>query len=433
MDGEVTPPLSASARRGVPTRSANSSRQDVLLARRNTYTPMRAGSGSGSNGVCGADDAALSAADLPPQAQGQAQRNLNAARNGGAPVKRHQTDSLNWTVRSPRSARTVREVSAHADACAHEDLGGQYEFSSLPFSAISLPGKARAAPKRDTVVAARSQSNVAGSNAANTNGGAFGMFSSRAISGVGTEQPTSSRLMPRRNNSFKEISGDDLDRDDSPSGLFVKEGSRVFRQGSRLSSGPISGSSRRASSFSLIAEKIPVFGFMQESEIVSRELFDRIVQECPPRVRAADVSLVYSFRSHKRAIRTFYRAVAKRRFLLLLVKDNYGYSFGMFSSQLWKPQPSYYGTDDCFFFRAEPELCIYHSTGDNSLYQLANAQYIASGGGGKNRDFGLYLDADFQFGRSCACDTYQNLNEGLSKHKDFDIVMFEVWAFKVSG
>jgi len=236
------------------------------------------------------------------------------------------------------------------------------------------------------------------------------------------------RKTAETNKSIWKFASDDL-ADDPNSSAALSFASHRNNSGPsqrrKDQSGRLAG--RRFNSFQIVTERIALFGASQDSRLLSEQRIRDLISELPPRVRATECVLVYSLHTDKRNIKAFFRKVAKRRFTLILLRDHYGAVFGSFSSSIWRaPQIGYYGTDDCLLFQAEPTLEIYRSTGVNELYQLSTSQYVALGGG---RDFGLFIDGDFQQGRSCACDTYGN--KPLSKHKDFDIVEMEVWAFKL--
>uniref|UniRef100_A0A7S1EQK6 TLDc domain-containing protein n=1 Tax=Timspurckia oligopyrenoides TaxID=708627 RepID=A0A7S1EQK6_9RHOD len=188
---------------------------------------------------------------------------------------------------------------------------------------------------------------------------------------------------------------------------------------------PGSGSGKRFNSFQMVTEKLAMLGTGQESKIVGEYEFRRICLELPPRVRNSECFLMYSSASEKRHLKSFYRKSAKRRFLLILIKDRYGAIFGMFSSSPWRIQSGYYGSDDCLVFKITPEFQVCRPSGSNNLYQLSTSQYLAMGGG---RDFALFLDSDFNQGRSSQCETFNSTT--LSTHVDFDIVELEAWAFK---
>mmetsp|Transcript_15521 Transcript_15521/g.41729 ORF Transcript_15521/g.41729 Transcript_15521/m.41729 type:complete len:419 (+) Transcript_15521:421-1677(+) len=227
------------------------------------------------------------------------------------------------------------------------------------------------------------------------------------------------------NKTYWKLHSDELE--DSTSNALASFASNRNNSARRDKEGSGRLTGRRFNSFQMVTERIAMFGASHDSRLVSEQLFADVLAELPSRVRASECTLIYSLNSDKRSLKAFYRRVAKRRFLLFFVRDNYGSVFGAFSSSVWKTaQVGYYGADDCLLFRVEPTFEVFRSTGQNQLFQLSTSQYIAMGG---QPDFGLFLDADFQQGRTCACDTFGN--RILSKYKDFDIVDMEVWGFKV--
>ncbi|CAM0142749.1 unnamed protein product [Umbelopsis sp. WA50703] len=107
--------------------------------------------------------------------------------------------------------------------------------------------------------------------------------------------------------------------------------------------------------------------------------------------------------------------------------------FGGYLNEPLKPSPSYYGTGECFLWRAtqvdnsNSSVRVYPWTGKNEYMVLSETDFIAIGGG--DGKFGLWLHSDLERGHTDECPTFDN--ELLASSRKFDCVELEIWGFKL--
>jgi len=100
--------------------------------------------------------------------------------------------------------------------------------------------------------------------------------------------------------------------------------------------------------------------------------------------------------------------------------------FGVFLGESWnKQEKSYYGSGESFVYKLRPDLQVYHWTEKNRfIVENFPNDHLGIGGG---NGVAIYLDSDFEHGRSSYCETFNN--DSLSSTEEFECVLFECWGF----
>ena len=91
-----------------------------------------------------------------------------------------------------------------------------------------------------------------------------------------------------------------------------------------------------------------------------------------------------------------------------MVLDKTDVSFGTFcTAQKLQPRSEFVGTGESFIFKCCPHFEVFRWTHQNECFALAEEACIAFGSGG---GFGLWMDADLEFGVSQRCATFGKWN-----------------------
>jgi hypothetical protein len=225
------------------------------------------------------------------------------------------------------------------------------------------------------------------------------------------------------------------------------------------------------------------------ARLLSKALAEEIRLLIPPRLQLMDMwRLTYSLEQDGSTLSTLYHLCdehrGKRGGFVLVVRDAGGGIFGAYLTDPPKPQPHYYGSGECFLWRAfrlpalpdlaslppppsadttnlqrmttigvsrqpssnslhpegangtsngtsngaeTPERIRFKAfpfTGENDFSIFCQPEYLSLGGG--NGKYGLWLDSGLGKGVSDSCPTFGN--EGLSDEgTKFDVLGVEVW------
>ncbi|KAH0548658.1 hypothetical protein GP486_007799 [Trichoglossum hirsutum] len=215
------------------------------------------------------------------------------------------------------------------------------------------------------------------------------------------------------------------------------------------------------------------------AQLLSRALAEEIRLLIPPRLQLAeDWSLVYSLEQNGTSLATMYKncegLVGSKGGFVLVVRDSSGGVFGSFLTNAPSPSPHYYGTGECFLWKASivsplanlplppssdttnltrsttisngngtlsPPLSngmsitgqttpghlrfkAFPYSGINDYMILCDQRYLSVGGG--DGHYGLWLDDTFEKGISSRSLTFGN--EPLSDvGEKFNILGVELW------
>ncbi|KAJ1929263.1 oxidation resistance protein 1 [Tieghemiomyces parasiticus] len=184
-------------------------------------------------------------------------------------------------------------------------------------------------------------------------------------------------------------------------------------------------------------------GRRPDSDVVLTQTVARQLQPAlPVRLRLASTwKLLYSTSQHGISMATLFRQVQRKGPCILAIRDTQDNVFGAFLSDPLQPHPSYYGSGECFLWKAVADTTtaattpsssssttssgsgsaatgndgalarltnvrVYKWKNTNEYFILTEPHFIAVGGG--DGRFGLWLDGEFDQGHSATCPTFQN-------------------------
>ncbi|KAH6844883.1 TLD-domain-containing protein [Chaetomium sp. MPI-CAGE-AT-0009] len=177
-------------------------------------------------------------------------------------------------------------------------------------------------------------------------------------------------------------------------------------------------------------EPLQLLGFSEETPQDARLLTAPVAEEIrimvPARLGIVDEwRLVYSLEQDGASLATLYEKCAQyqgvRVGFVLCVKDCDGGLFGAYLSDYPHPAPKYFGTGECFLWRAS----AFPYSGINEYYMLCEAHFLSLGAG--DGKYGLWLDDSLERGVSSTSQTFGN--EPLSDEGEkFGVLGIEVWV-----
>jgi len=149
--------------------------------------------------------------------------------------------------------------------------------------------------------------------------------------------------------------------------------------------------------------------------------------------------LLYSTREHGISLQTMYRHCANESPVLIIVQTTKGSIMGCFCGEAIHLSSKFYGSGETFVFRFKDygTFNSYHWTKQNEYFVLSSSSGIAFGGGATG-GAAIQLDAEFKYGSSKKCATFNSppLVQGESEDHladagDFNIHAVECFAFDV--
>eukprot|EP00092_Neocalanus_flemingeri_P002444 GFUD01002614.1.p1 GENE.GFUD01002614.1~~GFUD01002614.1.p1 ORF type:complete len:577 (+),score=93.61 GFUD01002614.1:160-1890(+) len=162
------------------------------------------------------------------------------------------------------------------------------------------------------------------------------------------------------------------------------------------------------------------------SELVSDDQRKFLYRHLPPRVQGYKWHLLFSTAKDGFSLHSLYRKSAHVDSpVLMIIQDTNHAVFGALISCPPAQSEKFLGTGESWLFTFFPSFKVYAWTGENN--------YIMRGGpdnlivGSSEGMFGLWLDENFNLGRSQAVTTFDN--KPLPGKEDFVINNIECWAF----
>ncbi|ORY60885.1 oxidation resistance protein 1 [Pseudomassariella vexata] len=210
-----------------------------------------------------------------------------------------------------------------------------------------------------------------------------------------------------------------------------------------------------------------------QERLLSKSIAEEIRTFLPERLKIGDEwRLVYSLYQNGSSLKTLYDLCdeyrGRRVGFVLVVRDGKQGTFGAYLTEAPHPASSYFGTGECFLWRAStrvplppppsadlddldnftrsttiaspttdsfPAAAQNHSirfqnfayTGANDYCIFCETKFLSVGGGSGTSRFGLWLDDSFSRGHSGECDTFGN--QPLSDEGEkFDVLGVELWV-----
>lgn len=193
--------------------------------------------------------------------------------------------------------------------------------------------------------------------------------------------------------------------------------------------------------------------------VMDDELAEGIRLHLPTRLKISSKwQLLYSIDQHGTSLGTLYDKVGTISSIdstagcILALRDQNGDRFGAFVNEAFRPSKEYYGTGECFLWKAvmfEPDdfrigssIKVFHWTGANDYMILSDHDLLSIGGG--DGKFGLWIDSNLTKGASSRCPAFNNevlcstvssgSNEGHHPQSDdgsFDVIGLECWMVSV--
>merc|ERR1712113_812652 len=168
--------------------------------------------------------------------------------------------------------------------------------------------------------------------------------------------------------------------------------------------------------------------FNNECSVIPSIKLKQLIIRCPKRLHGFEWKLYYSTERDGISMNTMYDKLKGVESSILIIKEAQNQNiFGAFIDCEWiKPSLQrkchYYGSIDCFVF--DSDFKIYRGSNESPYYVQNDDNGITIGAGSSPA---IYFDADFKFGRSVPCATYNNPSS-LSLECDFKINLIEIWA-----
>lgn len=123
----------------------------------------------------------------------------------------------------------------------------------------------------------------------------------------------------------------------------------------------------------------------------------------------------------------------KNIFVIFLIQNDKGEVFGALLDCGLEANEKFVGTNASSVFQLKPKEAVYHGTDKNSSVLMVSSSSITIGDG----DYGpaIWLDSEFDRGRSCACDTFDSpplvsLREIDKKRTDFKAINVEIFILQ---
>jgi len=181
--------------------------------------------------------------------------------------------------------------------------------------------------------------------------------------------------------------------------------------------------------------------------VLNGDQLRQIIARCPARVQCWRWNLFYSTALHGISMNTLYSRCANAEESILIISTNTNDIFGAFVDCAWTVCSEYRGSVDCFVFQfvntsavetngdAESaangvskiqfpqRLKVYKASGKVPYFMRNDMESVTIGAG---ENPAIYFDADLNFGRSTASETFSSPQ--LSQDSPFQITTLEIWA-----
>ena len=162
------------------------------------------------------------------------------------------------------------------------------------------------------------------------------------------------------------------------------------------------------------------------SSLFSDDQRKLLYRHLPPRVQGQTWSLLFSTQTHGFTLQSLYRACQPADSpVLLVIQDTDHAVFGACISQPPTLSEKFTGTGESWLFTFFPSFKVYNWTGENNyIMRAGHDTFIVGSSEGR---FGLWLDENFNQGRSQSVSTFDN--KALPGKEDFIVNNIECWSF----
>ena len=165
----------------------------------------------------------------------------------------------------------------------------------------------------------------------------------------------------------------------------------------------------------------------QTSQLFTDDQRKLLYRHIPPRIQGHTWTLTFSTASHGFSLSSLYRACARVDTpVLIIVQDTDHAVFGACVSQPPQLSDKFVGTGESWLFTFYPSFKVFQWTGDNNYIMRAAADNLIVGS--SEGRFGLWLDENFNQGRSQTVSTFDN--KPLPGKEDFIVNNVECWTFE---
>ncbi|RNA36824.1 TBC1 domain family member 24-like isoform X2 [Brachionus plicatilis] len=180
------------------------------------------------------------------------------------------------------------------------------------------------------------------------------------------------------------------------------------------------------------------------SSVLCPEQIASVWRWLPSRFQILELQLTYSTNTHGCRLMTLFDKIEFYQSTILVIKTTTNSVFGAFCATPWSERvsrqrtftPRFFGNGETFLFELAPRVHKYEWVGKGSKGETSSAQemflYADNDklvvGGGCEKAVGLLVNSDLIYGRSGACETFDNRT--LGTEADFEIAVLEVLTFK---
>jgi len=165
-----------------------------------------------------------------------------------------------------------------------------------------------------------------------------------------------------------------------------------------------------------------------ESQLLSEDQRKYLFRYLPPRVQGSRWELLFSTEQDGFSLHSLYRKSALVDSpVLIVIQDTDHAVFGALISCPPVISESFMGTGESWLFTFYPSFKVYEWTGENNFIVRGGLSSLVVGS--SDGHFGLWLDENFNQGRSMAVQTFNN--KPLPGKEDFQINKLECWVFTI--
>ncbi|KAM3143157.1 hypothetical protein pb186bvf_004743 [Paramecium bursaria] len=163
-----------------------------------------------------------------------------------------------------------------------------------------------------------------------------------------------------------------------------------------------------------------------QSRILDNFKINQILKHIPQYLQSKDWYLAYSPTQNGTSYSELIRRTQNIGHHLIILQDSENNIFGSYVTDSWFLSTNvFFGSGEAFLYKFKGDrIQVFHSTGINSFYQMADETGLSIGAGDK---YGLYIRHDLNRGSTNQCETFNNSQ--LTQQENFGIIEMEFWCF----